>query len=181
LIIIDEAWLALSHEMFQRKIKEWLLVLRKKNCAVILATQNLSDIVNSPIRQTILESCFTRILLPNPSAMNDDLKELYMGYLGLNRQQVRLIATATMKRHYYYAAPNSRNYRLFDLGLAPVALSFTGASNKDDLKRIRELQALHGETWPSHWLKSRNLGDWGDLWLEKYAEIKAKDAEEEKI
>ncbi|GHV41089.1 hypothetical protein FACS1894187_22560 [Synergistales bacterium] len=65
LIIIDEAWLALSHEMFQRKIKEWLLVLRKKNCAVILATQNLSDIVNSPIRQTILESCFTRILLPN--------------------------------------------------------------------------------------------------------------------
>ncbi|MDR2779714.1 MAG: hypothetical protein LBB28_01150, partial [Synergistaceae bacterium] len=88
LIIIDEAWLALSHEMFQRKIKEWLLVLRKKNCAVILATQNLSDIVNAPIRQTILESCFTRILLPNPSAMNDDLKELYRGYLGLNRQQV---------------------------------------------------------------------------------------------
>jgi type IV secretion system protein VirB4 len=181
LIIIDEAWLALSHEMFQRKIKEWLLVLRKKNCAVILATQNLSDIVNSPIRQTILESCFTRILLPNPSAMNDDLKELYMGHLGLNRQQVRLIATATMKRHYYYAAPNSRNYRLFDLGLAPVALSFTGASNKDDLKRIRELQSLHGETWPSHWLKSRNLEDWGDLWLEKYDEIKAARAEEEEI
>jgi type IV secretion system protein VirB4 len=181
LIIIDEAWLALSHEMFQRKIKEWLLVLRKKNCAVILATQNLSDIVNSPIRQTILESCFTRVLLPNPSAMNDDLKELYMGHLGLNRQQVRLIATATMKRHYYYAAPNSRNYRLFDLGLAPVALSFTGASNKDDLKRIRELQSLYGETWPSHWLKSRNLGDWGDLWLEKYGEIRAAHAEEEKI
>jgi type IV secretion system protein VirB4 len=96
--------------MFQRKIKEWLLVLRKKNCAVILATQNLSDIINSPIRQTILESCFTRVLLPNPSAMNDDLKELYMGHLGLNRQQVRLIAAATMKRcqnngvnaHYIY-------------------------------------------------------------------------------
>jgi type IV secretion system protein VirB4 len=181
LIVIDEAWLALSHEMFQRKIKEWLLVLRKKNCAVVLATQNLSDIVNSPIRQTILESCFTRILLPNPSAMNDDLKELYMGHLGLNRTQVRLIATATMKRHYYYAAPNSRNYRLFDLGLAPVALSFTGASNKDDLKRIRELQSLHGETWPSHWLKSRNLPDWGDLWLEKFEENRAKRAEEEKI
>jgi type IV secretion system protein VirB4 len=180
LIIIDEAWLALSHEMFQRKIKEWLLVLRKKNCAVILATQNLSDIINSPIRQTILESCFTRILLPNPSAMNDDLKELYMGHLGLNRQQVRLIATATMKRHYYYAAPNSRNYRLFDLGLAPVALSFTGASNKDDLKKIRELQSVHGETWPSWWLKSRNLGDWGDLWLEKYGAREAANAEEEK-
>jgi type IV secretion system protein VirB4 len=172
LIIIDEAWLALSHEMFQKKIKEWLLVLRKKNCAVVMATQNLSDIVNSPIRQTILESCFTRILLPNPSAMNDDLKELYMGHLGLNRQQVRLIATAIRKQHYYYAAPNSRNYRLFNLGLAPVALSFVGASNKTDLKVIRELQRQYGEEWPSHWLSSRGLEDWGGAWLEKYGEMK---------
>jgi type IV secretion system protein VirB4 len=172
LIIIDEAWMALSHEMFQRKIKEWLLVLRKKNCAVILATQNLSDIINSPIRQTILDSCFTRILLPNPNAVSDDLKELYMGHLGLNRQQVRLIAGAIAKREYYYAAPNSRNYRMFDLGLAPVALSFTGASNKDDLKAVRELQRRHGGEWPAHWLRSRGLADWGDAWMEKYAELK---------
>lgn len=163
--------MALSHEMFQRKIKEWLLVLRKKNCAVVLATQNLSDVVNSPIRQTILESCFTRILLPNPSALNDDLQELYMGHLGFNRQQVRLIANAVMKQHYYYAAPNSRNYRLFDLGLAPVALSFTGASGKDDLKAIRELQRLYGATWPAHWLKARGLSDWGEAWLKRYTEL----------
>ena len=167
LIIIDEAWMALSHEMFQGKIREWLLTLRKKNCAVILATQNLSDIVASPIRQTILDSCFTRILLPNPGAMGDDLKDLYMGYLGLNRQQVRLIASSIMKRHYYYAAPNSRHYRLFDLALSPVAISFVGASNKNDLKKIRELQALHGAEWPAYWLKHRDLGDWGDLWLER--------------
>jgi type IV secretion system protein VirB4 len=172
LIIIDEAWLALSHEMFRAKIREWLLVLRKKNCAVVLATQNLSDIVNSPIRQTILDSCFTRILLPNPSAMNDGLKDLYMGYLGLNRTQVRLIAESAVKRHYYYAAPNSRNYRLFELGLAPVALSFAGASNKDDLKRIRDLQGEWGAEWPAHWLRSRGLADWGDAWMEKYREIK---------
>lgn len=171
LIIIDEAWLALSHEMFQSKIKEWLLTLRKKNCAVILATQNLSDVVNSPIRQTILDSCFTRILLPNPSALSDDLKELYMGHLGLNRQQVRLIATSLVKRHYYYCAPNSRRYRLFDLALSPVSLSFTGASNKNDLKKIRELQAQYGQKWPVHWLKYRNLEDWGDLWLEKEHEF----------
>jgi type IV secretion system protein VirB4 len=170
LIIIDEAWMALSHEMFQAKIREWLLTLRKKNCAVVLATQNLSDIVNSPIRQTILESCFTRILLPNPNAVSDDLKELYMGHLGLNRQQVRLIAGSMTKRHYYYAAPNSRKYRMFDLGLAPVALSFAGASGKDDLKTIRELKELYGTEWPAHWLRYRGLADWGDAWMEKYKE-----------
>ena len=172
LIIIDEAWMALSHEMFQKKIKEWLLVLRKKNCAVVLATQNLSDIVDSPIRQTILESCFTRILLPNPSAMNEDSKELYTGKLGFNSQQVRLIAGAVMKQHYYYAAPNSRNYRLFDLGLAPVGLSFVGSSGKDDLKKIRELQKQHGAEWPAHWLSYRGLEDWGEAWLKKSSEIK---------
>ena len=181
LVIIDEAWMALAHEMFQRKIKEWLLVLRKKNCAVVLATQNLSDVLNSPIRQTILESCFTRILLPNPSAMNDDLKDLYMGYLGLNRQQVRLIATSIMKRHYYYAAPNSRNYRLFDLGLAPVGLSFVGASNKDDLKKIRELQREYGTEWPAHWLKARGFTDWGDLWIEKYGEYQGEGRKNKKF
>jgi type IV secretion system protein VirB4 len=136
---------------------------------VVLATQNLSDIVNVPIHQTILESCFTRILLPNPNAVNDDLKELYMGHLGLNRQQVRLISEAVMKQQYYYAAPNSRNYRLFDLGLAPVALSFVGASNKDDLKAIRELQRRHGGKWPVYWLESRGLADWGKAWAERYA------------
>jgi type IV secretion system protein VirB4 len=88
----------------------------------------------------------------------------------LNRTQARLISQAVTKKHYYYAAPNSRNYRLFDLGLAPVAMSFVGASNKDDLKQIRELQARHGERWPAHWLRSRDLADWGDLWLEKHEE-----------
>ena len=170
LIIIDEAWTALSHEMFQAKIREWLLVLRKKNCAVVLATQNLTDIVNSPIRQTILDSCFTRILLPNPSAKNDDLRELYMGHLGLNKKQVEIIANAVMKRHYYYSAPNSRNNRLFDLGLAPVAMSFVGAAGKDDLKIARNLKAKHGDLWVKYWLYHRDLSSWGDLWEQRYLE-----------
>jgi type IV secretion system protein VirB4 len=75
-----------------------------------------------------------------------------------------------MKRQYYYAAPNSGNYHLFDLGLAPVAMSFVGASNKDDLKAIRELQRIHGTEWPAHWLRSRNLADWGEAWMKKYGE-----------
>ena len=170
LIVIDEAWTALSHEMFQAKIQEWLLTLRKKNAAVVMATQNLSHIVDSPIRQTILDSCFTRILLPNPGARNEDMRALYMGYLGLNAKQVDLIASAVMKRHYYYAAPNSRNYRLFDLGLRDVALSFVGATGKDDLKAIRALQAEHGKLWPGYWLRARGQESAGILWEERYHE-----------
>jgi hypothetical protein len=38
---------------------------------------------------------------------------------------------------------------------------------------IRALQKEHGERWPAFWLKSRDLGDWGDLWLERYEERQA--------
>lgn len=43
--------------------------------------------------------------------------------------------------------------------LGPVALSFVGASGKDDLKRIRALIAEHGRDWPIHWLNTRGVHD----------------------
>jgi len=179
IIVIDEAWTALNHTMFQKRLSEWLLVLRKKNCAVVLATQNLSHIIDSPIRQTILDSCFTRILLPNPSALNADMKKLYMEYLALNSKQVQIIAQGVMKRHYYYAAPNSRRYRKFDLALGPVALAFVGSAGKEDLKQIRALIAKHGDAWPAYWLTQKDLNDWAVLWGQFYDEYKAKEKAEE--
>ncbi|MGO7917262.1 conjugal transfer protein TrbE, partial [Rhizobium ruizarguesonis] len=37
LIVLDEAWMMLGHPVFRDKIREWLKVLRKANCAVLLA------------------------------------------------------------------------------------------------------------------------------------------------
>ncbi|MGC9217498.1 hypothetical protein, partial [Acidithiobacillus sp.] len=42
LLILDEAWVALSHPVFAEKIKAWLKVLRKANAAVIFATQSIA-------------------------------------------------------------------------------------------------------------------------------------------
>jgi hypothetical protein len=89
-----------------------------------------------------------------------------------------LVKYLILKRHYFYCAPNSRNYRLFDLGVAPVAMSFVGASNRDDLRKIRELQAAYGPEWPAHWLSFRNLPDWGELWMKKYREYATHEAME---
>ena len=49
LIVLDEAWLMLGHPTFRDKIREWLKVLRKANCAVLLATQSISDAERSGI------------------------------------------------------------------------------------------------------------------------------------
>jgi type IV secretion system protein VirB4 len=168
LIVIDEAWLALSNPMFASKIKEWLKVLRKNNCAVVLATQSLNDIVNSTIMDAVLDSCETRILLPNPNALADNMKDLYMKHLALNEQQVSIIARSEKKREYFYACETINAHRLFSLALGPVALAFVGSSGKEDLNEIRKLHSGFGRLWPEKWLEKRGLKDWAAAWRQMY-------------
>ena len=59
-------------------------------------------------------------------------------------------------------------HRLFSLALGPVALSFTGASGKEDLIRIRQLQMMAGELWPEKWLEERGLEKWAKSWRQLY-------------
>jgi type IV secretion system protein VirB4 len=164
LIVIDEAWLALNNPTFASKIKEWLKVLRKNNCAVILATQSLNDIVNSPIMDAVLDSCETRILLPNPNALSESMRDLYMKHLALNERQVGIVAHAEKKQEYFYACETRNYHRLFSLSLGPVAMSFLGAAGKEDLAQIRRLQSDYGDLWPEQWLRDRQCESWAQTW-----------------
>ncbi|NKJ39591.1 conjugal transfer protein TrbE [Rhizobium sp. SG570] len=154
LIILDEAWLMLGHPVFRDKIREWLKVLRKANCAVVLATQSISDAERSGIIDVLKESCPTKICLPNGAAREPGTREFYER-IGFNERQIEIVATAIPKRDYYVVSPEGR--RLFDMALGPVALSFVGASGKEDLKRIRALHLEHGASWPLHWLQQRGI------------------------
>ena len=166
LLIIDEAWMALSTPAFAERIKEWLKVMRKNNCAVVLATQQVSDIANSPICHAIVESCPTKIFLPNPEAKSENNHDLYVKIMGLNSTQINLISYAVRKRQYYLTSPLGR--RLFELGLGPATLSFVGAGSKDDIARIKQMIQKHGERWPYFWLKHRGLGNEAELWMTLY-------------
>lgn len=156
LIVLDEAWLMLGHPTFRDKIREWLKVLRKANCAVLLATQSISDAERSGIIDVLKESCPTKICLPNGAAREPGTREFYER-IGFNERQIEIVATATPKREYYVASPEGR--RLFDMALGPVALSFVGAAGKDDLKRIEQLGHDHGVNWPKVWLTERGIGN----------------------
>jgi hypothetical protein len=57
---LETAKPGLGHPVFREKIREWLKEMRKKNCAVILATQSLSDAANSPILDVLIESTPTK-------------------------------------------------------------------------------------------------------------------------
>lgn len=152
LLILDEAWLMLGHAVFRAKIRQWLKVLRKANCGVILATQSLSDAVNSGIMDVLIESCPTKILLANAEARNDSQLSLYQS-LGLNPAQIETVATAIPKREYYITSPEGS--RKVHLGLGPKTLAFIGASDKESIARIKALEIEHGDKWVTKWLEEK--------------------------
>lgn len=157
LVIIDEGWLALDHAAFAAQLREWLKTLRKKNASVVFATQSLADIVGSPIAPAIIESCPTRIFLPNARALEPQIAAIYAGF-GLNDRQVEILARATPKRDYYCQSPVGD--RLFDLGLGEVALAFAAASSKQDQAAItRVLEDAGPDGFAGAWLRHRGL-DW---------------------
>ena len=141
LLILDEAWIFLDHPLFAARIREWLKVLRKKNVAVLFATQSLADIASSSIAPAIIESCPQRILLPNDRAIEPQSREAYERF-GLNDRQIELVSRATPKRQYYLQS--ARGNRLFELGLGPVALALCGASDPATQTRIDAMIADGG-------------------------------------
>jgi len=161
LLIIDEGWLALDDDGFAGQLREWLKTLRKKNASVIFATQSLSDIDNSSIAPAIIESCPTRLLLPNERAIEPQITAIYRRF-GLNDRQIEILARATPKRDYY--CQSRRGNRLFELDLSEVGLALCAASSKSDQTLIANLVAEHGrEGFLAAWLRARDAGWAADL------------------
>jgi len=161
LIIIDEGWLVLDSPAFAAQLREWLKTLRKKNASVIFATQSLADIEGSSIAPAIIESCPTRIFLPNERAAEPQIARVYERF-GLNDRQIEILSRATPKRDYY--CQSRRGNRLFDLGLGDIALAFAAASSKSDQIRIGELMDAHGQQqFAAAWLRHCGLEWAADL------------------
>ncbi|WP_176042801.1 conjugal transfer protein TrbE [Burkholderia stabilis] len=160
LLILDEAWLFLDDPVFAARIRQWLKTLRKKNVSVIFATQSLADIKGSSIAPAIIESCASRIFLPNPQATEPQIRTIYEGF-GLNTRQIEIVATAEPKRDYYYQSRLGN--RLFDLDLGPATLAFVGASTPQDQNAIDTVLAFVASSSPSSspfadaWLRHRGL------------------------
>lgn len=174
MIIIDEGWLVLDSPLFAGQLREWLKTLRKKNASVVFATQSLADIETSAIAPSIIESCPTRIFLPNERAMEPQIARIYQRF-GLNVRQIEILSRATPKRDYY--CQSRRGNRLFELGLGEIALAFTAASSKSDQTRIAEIAAAAGRHgFAEAWLRHRNL-DWAaDLLSPTFSPVRERES-----
>jgi type IV secretory pathway VirB4 component len=152
------AWTAFRDALIRERLRAALKKKRKDCCGVIMATQSLSDAVRSGLLDVLIESCPTKIFLPNADAAvtgtpeHPGPRDLYLA-MGLNEVEIDLIRYATPKRHQYVSCPEGK--RLIDLGLGPTALTFCGVSDKKDLARIEALQRQHGDQWPHAWMMER--------------------------
>jgi len=146
IVILDEAWLFLDDPLFAARIREWLKTLRKKNVAVIFATQSLTDVANSAIA--------------HERAVEPQQFEIYERF-GLNPRQIEIISQSTPQRDYYFQSPLGA--RVFELGLGPVTLAFCGASGPDDQKLIDETVAANSEAFAAAFLAAKNLNWAADL------------------
>ncbi|MNV30468.1 hypothetical protein D3C71_1217380 [compost metagenome] len=115
-----------------------------------------------------MESCASRIFLPNPQATEPQIRVIYEGF-GLNRRQIEIVATAQPKRDYYYQSRLGN--RVFELGLGPVALAFAGAASPEDQRELDRVQASveaspfarMPSVFAAAWLRHRGLGWAADL------------------
>lgn len=160
LLVLDEAWLMLAHPVFREKIREWLKVLRKANCVVLLATQSLSDAVRSGILDVLIEQCPTKIVLPNSDADKTGTSESpgprdFYAAFGFNDREIEIVRTSIKKRQYYFTSPEGR--RLFELNLGPIARCFVASSDKETLAEMRHLKEKYGRDWPLQWLDQRRV------------------------
>jgi type IV secretion system protein VirB4 len=125
LLLIDEAWRALLHPVWAERINAWLRRLRKRNAGVWLATQHLDEILGSEFASVILDSCPSRVVLPDSSA-RERLEVYGRGSsngrpgLGLNATEIELLAGAQRRREYLHTSDEGT--RLFELALDPLAL-----------------------------------------------------------
>jgi type IV secretion/conjugal transfer VirB4 family ATPase len=135
--VMDEAWIFLKN----RTIREWITraekTWRKKNAAMILATQSVVELAASDMLHVVNESCPTRIFLANP---NIDRK-LYAEIFQLNDTQLQLLESLVPKRELLLIQPRGTKKLILEVD----ALGYWMATNNPrDNRRKQEYFARFG-------------------------------------
>jgi type IV secretion/conjugal transfer VirB4 family ATPase len=170
ILAVEEVWRFLDNPQAAEALNEWLRTMRKRNVAVVFASQSISDLAECKISNALLGSCLTKIYVANPEAESPSEMAQYLR-AGLTPWQCKMLARATRKRDYYIVSPEGR--RMIELELGAVSRCFVGVSAHNDIKRIRALIAeerahlqAHPEgpppiNWQLRWMSERLAAEIG--------------------
>jgi type IV secretion system protein VirB4 len=156
LFIVDEFNRLVSQELIVSRIDRVVRTYGFRNVAMVVATQAVEDILSVRIGPLLLQSCPTRILLPNGAALSSACRAAYEA-LGLTPEQIQTIAQARPKRDYFFQR-ESEGGRLFELQLEGMALEVSGRSRPEHLRLMDQVLAAYGakDFWRG-WLQTCGL------------------------
>jgi type IV secretion system protein VirB4 len=99
---MDEAWRLIQHPALRSYVQEALKTWRKRNAAILLATQAIDDFASTDLLRTVVESCPTRLLLANPSMDRRQYTELFQ----MNEMELELLSGLAPRQQVLLKRPN---------------------------------------------------------------------------
>lgn len=169
LIVIEECQAFTKSQIMIDMIDDALRRFAKKSCSIALVTQQVNDLLNSPLWDVIQDQCKTKYFLPNPSLSTNESTPVLYRQFGLNDQEIRFIADATIQREYFFT--NAMGSRLFNLELEDVNKCFLAKTSQSDLKAARQIKAKTKDLFGYYWLKYNKLDDVAEEWLKIYKQF----------
>jgi type IV secretion system protein TrbE len=102
LCVMDEAWRFIQHPALRAYVQHGLKTWRKRNAAMILATQAVEDFVSADLLRTVVEGCPTKLFLANPAIDRNRYAELFQ----LNVAELDLLTSLTPRQQILMKRPD---------------------------------------------------------------------------
>lgn len=148
----DEA-VSLMRPPFSSMLETHFLRLASQNIQAVLATQQVTHVLTSPISATLTSNCRTRIYIGGPDmrrrgTVDSPAEADALEALGLRDSEIEALASV---QGYQYLiqqevedAREGTGVRFFDLNLSAKQLALVGMTDSLAVERAREIVALHG-------------------------------------
>ena len=148
LMVVDEAWRYLQDPAVLSYLAEAAKTWRKKNAALILATQSAVDVTGAAGAEALLESMPTRLFLANPG-----LPEKAADTFRLNPSEVNTIRGLIPKRELYLRRTNAA--AILRLEVDPASYWLYTSSPVDAQRRAEAVEQYGLEQAIEHLAKRR--------------------------
>ena len=136
LMVVDEAWRYLQDPAVLNYLAEAAKTWRKKNAALVLATQSAVDVTSTPGAAALLESIPTKLFLANPE-LPDEVGALFR----LNDAELAQVRSLVPKRELYLRRPDGA--AVLRLEVDPESYWLYTSSALDAEERARAIER-HG-------------------------------------
>ena len=137
LFVIDEAWRFARDATVRAYIAEGLKTWRKRNAAMILATQSSEDFGHSDLLRTVVESCPTKFFLANPDIDLGAARHLFH----LNETEASLLAGLKPRQQLLLKRPD--HAKVLNLRVDPQSY-WIYTNTPLDNQRMQDVAARYG-------------------------------------